>query len=131
MEGRVEADVVMHVAGSYPRGALAPVRVAWRPPASSAEERGGGEAGEVWVWVHPAGADDAARALEEAASSKGSDAGKVAVSRGGAARFELRGPEAGPILAAVLRAGDGVLRRGARSGTILMLDAADPRCAGV
>ena len=123
-EGLVETEVVLHSLDAYPQGAVAPVRVAWRPPDDGAKT-----SSEVWLWAHPAAASDVEGALREsAARAKG-----VLPQRGQAARFELRGPEAAQVLSAVLEGAGGVgadmVRRGTRTGAILSRVVQDPRAA--
>ena len=104
------AEAVLHRPGAFPQGALGPVRWLWRPPGlslspSHAKGEGEGEDGAwaaLWLWLHPAFADEVHALLQA----------RIAAAESPSVRLrpipdllllELRGPGAHPLLRRALQ----------------------------
>ena len=92
LAGGREVDVMLYHHGTYPRGAIAPVKLMWRAKRVHDSER------SAWLWVHPAAAAEALATLCEIAEGT---AVSVADLSGQLLRFELRGPRSQAIAHAV------------------------------
>jgi hypothetical protein len=98
------ADAVFHRPGAFPRGALGPVRWLWRPVGPGREWRGTHAA--LWLWLHPAFADEARACLQAhiAESEAAASSSRVQLRPiPDLVLLEARGPGAHPLLRRVLR----------------------------